>query len=32
MGFRRRKAEETIFKVLMIGSTVLVVASLLLIV
>jgi phosphate transport system permease protein len=32
MGFRRRKAEETIFKVLMIGSTVIVVASLLLIV
>jgi phosphate transport system permease protein len=32
MGFRRRKTEETIFKVLMIGSTVIVVASLLLIV
>jgi len=31
MGFRRRKAEETIFKVLMIGSTVLVTVSLLLI-
>ncbi|HPN16928.1 MAG TPA: phosphate ABC transporter permease PstA, partial [Candidatus Aminicenantes bacterium] len=32
MGFRRRKLEESIFKVLMIGSTVIVIGSLLLII